>query len=53
MQQMLGQDAETAPWGTRVRNPEAMALISVDAVLEKLATVFSKQKPNSRLRAFP
>jgi len=43
VRQILGRDPETAPWGTRVHNPKAMALIEVEAVLEKLGKVFSKQ----------
>lgn len=36
MQQFNHQDAATAPWGTRVRNPAAMDLIRVEDVTRKL-----------------
>jgi heptosyltransferase I len=45
VRQILGKDPERAPWGTRVPDPKAMALIQVDPVLEKLAQVFSTQRP--------
>ena len=47
VRQILGKDPDTAPWGTRVHNTEAMSLIDVESVLEKLATVFSKARPTS------
>lgn len=52
VRQMLGKDPETVPWGTRVHDPDAMALIDVEAVLEKLATIFSRHQTNSRFPAF-
>ena len=47
LERMLGKDAPTAPWGTRARDPKAMALITVEAVLEKLGAVFSRQQAAS------
>ncbi len=38
--QFLGKSAGEVRFGTRVRNPEAMNLITVDAVMEKVARVF-------------
>ncbi len=35
----LGKTADEVRFGTRVRNPEAMSLITVDAVMEKVARV--------------
>ncbi|HET7651170.1 MAG TPA: glycosyltransferase family 9 protein [Gammaproteobacteria bacterium] len=36
MRKFNRQDAATAPWGTRVRNPEAMDLVTVQDVTDKL-----------------
>jgi heptosyltransferase I len=47
VRQILGKDPETAAWGTRVQDPKAMALIEVEAVLEKLASVFSRRQTTS------
>lgn len=43
---LLGKDPATVPWGTRVHDPRAMALIKVDDVIAKLALVFDA--PNTR-----
>ena len=48
MQKFNQQDAASAPWGTRVRNPEAMDLIMVDDVTGKLDELLQTQKPASR-----
>ena len=51
VREMLGKDPATAPWGTRVHRGQAMALIEVDAVLEKLDKVFSGQQAPTRSAA--
>jgi len=38
------QDAATAPWGTRVRNPEAMDLVTVEDVTAKLDELLKSAK---------
>ena len=39
VQKFLGKSAEQLPWNTRVHHPEAMALITVDDVMQQLAKV--------------
>jgi len=40
LQQYLGKDVGRARWGTRVRHPEAMELITVDDVVDKIDVFF-------------
>jgi heptosyltransferase I len=44
MRQFNHLDAEKAPWGTRVRKPEAMDLISVDEVTAKLEDLLAAHR---------
>ncbi|HEX5339377.1 MAG TPA: glycosyltransferase family 9 protein [Gammaproteobacteria bacterium] len=44
MQKFNQQDAATAPWGTRVRDPAAMNLISVQDVTAKLDELIESKK---------
>ena len=43
------QDAETAPWGTRVRDPAAMDLINVKDVTNKLDELMAAKKRGENL----
>lgn len=44
MQKFNQQDAATAPWGTRVRDPAAMDLVTVQDVIDKLDAVMAAHK---------
>ncbi|PLX75724.1 MAG: glycosyl transferase [Desulfuromonas sp.] len=44
VQAEFGKPVELIPWGRRVRNPNAMDLISTDEVLEKLAMALTPQR---------
>ena len=47
------QDPETAPWGTRVRDPEAMDLISVKDVTERLDALMAARARGELHRSAP
>lgn len=48
LQTFAGKTVEDVRWGRRVRDPAALELISVDAVLEKLAAVLASSPPQQR-----
>ena len=43
----FGKEVEDLPWGQRVRNPEAMSLISVEEVRQKLEQALQRAQANS------
>jgi heptosyltransferase I len=43
VRQELGREVEEIRWGRRVRNPDAMNLITVDDVVQKLQTAFERR----------
>lgn len=45
MRKFNQQDAATAPWGTRVRNPDAMDLVTVEDVTTKLDELLQTDRP--------
>lgn len=49
MRKFKHQDNGTAPWGTRVRDPEAMDLISVEDVTNKLDELIAAKKRRENL----
>ena len=51
VRQLLDKDPATVPWGTRVHSPQAMALIPVEPVLEKLAQARERSEKRAHLRA--
>ena len=51
MRQFNHQDAATAPWGTRVRDPRAMDLIAVDDVISTLTELMSARSRAESLLA--
>ncbi len=42
LREELGMDVEQAPWGKRVRNPEAMQRITVEDIQEKLEQIMAE-----------
>lgn len=40
MRKFLGKDPERVPWNTRVHNPDAMALIQTEDVMQQLSRLF-------------
>ncbi|HEX5339915.1 MAG TPA: glycosyltransferase family 9 protein [Gammaproteobacteria bacterium] len=49
MRKFNRQDAATAPWGTRVRNPEAMDLITVEDVTDRLDALMAARRHDESL----
>ena len=49
MRKFNHQDAETAPWGTRVRDPQAMDLVTVSDVTEKLNELLAARERGEML----
>ena len=43
VRQELGKAVEEIRWGRRVRNPDAMNLITVDDVVQKLQAAFERR----------
>lgn len=41
VRKFLGKDAERVPWNTRVHNPDAMALIQAEDVIQQLSKLFN------------
>ncbi|MEQ1556339.1 MAG: hypothetical protein ABL915_06025, partial [Gallionella sp.] len=47
VQKFLGKSLEQLAWNTRVHHADAMALISVEAVLAQLARVLAMRNPST------